>query len=123
MGQASGLALLPGTGNRFFPETPSYAAALIDAVEIVRVTGPYTSLAGINHQYQAQPIHIYPDQRPVPYKDQTNSAPSTGNLTHDYLRIRTHGGIDGLYGPVDPETVTPIVHQLRPFLIGKECFD
>jgi len=121
--QASAVGILPLPGNKPVAEKPFYAGALIDAVEIVRVTGPYTSLAGINHQYQAQPIHIYPDQRPAPYKDQTSPTASTGNLTHDYLRIRTHGGIDGLYGPVDPETVTPIVQQLRPFLIGKDALE
>ena len=92
LSQASALAFMPLPGSRLLSETPFNPATAIDAVEILRVTGPYTSITGINHQYQAQPIHIYPDQRPAPYKE-TSPTASTGSLTHDYLRIRTHGGV------------------------------
>ena len=96
---------------------------VIGAVDVLRVTGPYESISGVNRQYQAQPIHIYPDQRPAPYRDADEPVITDGNLTHHYLRIRTKGGIEGIYGYIDPEAVTPILQQMRSFLIGQDALD
>src|SRR5690606_35273329 len=62
-----------------------------------------------------------PDQRPAPYQDNPNPTQSSGSVTQDYLRIRTRGGIEGIYGYLDPETISPILQQLRSFLIGKDA--
>jgi hypothetical protein len=63
-------AFLPLPTRQLFAETPPKPDTLIDAVEILRLTGPYTSTPGVDRQYQAQPIHIYPDQRPEPGQPQ-----------------------------------------------------
>jgi len=61
-------AAFPGT---ILAEKHSYAGALIDAVEIVRVTDPTTSLAGIPSVPGSTHSHL---SRPAtaPYKDQTS---------------------------------------------------
>jgi L-rhamnonate dehydratase len=94
---------------------------IIDAVEIVRLTGPYTNTQGLNKQYQVQPAHIYPALKPAVYQDKASETRTSGTVTHDYIRIKTKGGLEGFYGYVDPETVAPIVRQLRPFLLGKDA--
>jgi hypothetical protein len=121
LGKASAFAFLPLSTQDLFARPLLSSDTIIDAVEIVRLTGPYTSTPGINRQYQAQPIHIYPDLHPAPYKDDLNPKESKGTTTQHYIRIRTKGGIDGLYGAIDSEAITPIIKQLRPFLIGKDA--
>ncbi|MEQ9440041.1 MAG: enolase C-terminal domain-like protein [Cyclobacteriaceae bacterium] len=119
--QASAFSFLPLPARQRFAETPPNSDTLIEAVEIIRLTGPYTSTQGVNRQYQVQSIHVYPEQRPEPYEDSANPTESSGTLTHDYLRIRTRGGIEGIYGYLDPETISPILKQFRSFLIGKDA--
>jgi len=118
---ASALACLPLPTLRLFAEYPPQTDALIKAVEVLRVSGKITRIPDLNRQYQAQPLHIYPNQRPEPYTDSSNRVETTGEITHHYIRIITDGGIEGLYGYIDPETVTPILKQLGPFLIGKNA--
>lgn len=120
LSKLSVLAALPlATQDLFAQKTRQ--DTIIDSVEIVRVSGPWTNTPGINKQYQVQPNHIYPDLRPAPYSDKTGIASTTGTITHDYIRIKTKGGLEGFYGHLDPETVAPILQQLRPFLIGKDA--
>ena len=91
----------------------------IDAVEMITVEGRREVTAGINGQYQVNPLHVYDEYRPLPYKDgvmRKSMAPVKAN----YLRIRTDGGIDGLYGPIDREAAIVVNEQLRPFLKGKD---
>lgn len=121
LGKVSLLACLPLTSRHLFAETPLREDTIIDAVDILHLTGPYTSVQGLNRQYQAQPIHIYPELHPPPYKDNATPKETTGTISQDYIRIRTKGGLEGLYGYVDPEAITPIMKQLRPFLIGKDA--
>jgi L-alanine-DL-glutamate epimerase-like enolase superfamily enzyme len=85
--------------------------------------GPYTTQPGLNKQYQVQPIHIYDDLRPPVYHDNPDAKPTTSDMTQAYIRIKTKGGIEGLYGMLEPETVTPILQQLRPFLLGKDAMN
>ena len=123
LSQASVLAFLPLPSRLLFANDSFSQDTLIDAVEILKVTGPYTSIPGVNRQYQSQPIHVYPEQQPPVYQDRTDAKPSTGNLTHNYVRIRTRGGLEGLYGAIDGEVVEPLLRQLRPFLLGKDALD
>src|SRR5688572_29420060 len=117
LSQASALSALP----QFLMAEPTAGQdTIIDAVEIVKLTGPYTSSQGVNRQYQVQPNHLYPTLRPPVYQD-TSQTLTKGSLTHEYIRIRTKGGLEGFYGHIDPETVTPILKQLRPFLLGKDA--
>lgn len=94
---------------------------IIDAVELLKITGPYTSIPGVNRQYQVQPIHIYPELRPKPYSDRTDSKETTSNITQYYLQIKTKGGLTGFYGALDVEYTDIILRQLKPFLIGKDA--
>ncbi|MBA4054905.1 MAG: mandelate racemase [Marivirga sp.] len=119
--KASAFAFLPLRTQDLFAEPSLNQDTIIDAVEILRLTGPYKSTPGVNRQYQAHPIHIYPDLHPAPYKDAVGATETTGKITQDYIRIKTKGGLTGFYGAIDPETVTPILKQLRPFLIGKDA--
>lgn len=119
--KASAFAFLPFSTRQLFAATPPNPDTIIDAIEVLRLTGPYTSVPGVNRQYQAQPVHIYPDQRPEAYKDNPNAKETTGTTTQNYLRIRTRGGIEGIYGAIDSETIAPILQQLRSFLIGKDA--
>lgn len=121
LSQASVLAYLPQPTLSLFAEHQDNNDTLIEEVEIVKVSGPYSSMRGVNGQYQVQPVHIYPDLRPAPYRDQPNPTESEGTISHHYLRIRTRGGIDGLYGYLDPETINPILQQFRAFMIGKDA--
>ncbi|MBR7741698.1 hypothetical protein KC207_00115 [Phycicoccus sp. BSK3Z-2] len=41
-------------------------------------------------------------------------------LTSRYVEVETAAGIRGLYGPIDPETVEPVLRQLGPLLLGRD---
>src|SRR5210317_2099951 len=104
--QASMLACIPIETRGLFQGASKNPELSIEAVDVLKVSGPYTWTRGFNAQYQVQPIHIYPDARPEPYRDETDPQEVSGTLTHHYIRIRTSGGIEGFYGYIDPETLT-----------------
>jgi L-rhamnonate dehydratase len=92
----------------------------IEAIELLELHGRYTDAAGINHQQQVSPLDIYDDLRPAPYADKPSGTKET--LTSAiYLRIRTSGGIDGLYGPIEKDAAIVVNEDLRPFLLGKDA--
>jgi len=117
----SALSILPAKTQAFFTSPQLNEDTIIDSVEVLRLTGPYKSTPGVNRQYQVQPIHIYPELHPAPYKDNSTAPETSGKITQDYVRIKTKGGLTGLYGALDPETIAPLLNQLRPFLIGKDA--
>ena len=119
LGQMSCLAFIPIEFQAFLAE--KNPGNRIAAVEVLRITGPYESTPGVNRQYQAQPIHLYPEHRPEPYQNNPNPQIRKGSLSHHYLRIRTEDGQEGLYGYIDPEAIRPITHQLRNLLIGQDA--
>jgi L-rhamnonate dehydratase len=120
--KTSALAFLPLHSQLLFAENRFNADTIIDAVDIIHVTGPFTSIPGVNNQPQIRQTDIYPELRTVaPYKDRTDSKDTTYNMTHIYIRVKTKGGLEGLYGSLEPEIVAPIIEQLRPFLIGKDA--
>jgi L-rhamnonate dehydratase len=121
MAKASTMACLPLSTQAMFNTSAASPDTIIDEVEIVRVTGTAKDTPGFNEQYQTRPLHVYPELHPAPYKDNPNAASTTEKLTHDYLRIKTKGGLTGLYGAIDPEALAPILNQLRPFLLGKDA--
>ena len=120
MAKATALSVLPASTSDLFAGSAGQDT-IIDAVEIVRLSGPYKSIPGVNRQHQAQMNHVYPELRPRPYTDNPNPATVAGKTTQDYLRIKTKGGITGLYGAIDPEAVPSILNQIRPFLLGKDA--
>ena len=93
----------------------------ITAVEIWQVRGPIDSIRGVDQQYQANPLFIYDDLRPKPYRDAPAGTPVKGRASALYLKIRTDAGAEGFYGPIDKEVAIVVDEQLRPFLMGKDA--
>src|SRR6185369_10411201 len=82
----------------------------ITAVEIWQFHGHRDTTRGVDQQYQANPLYIYDELRPKPYSD---GRPTTQNaaLSAYYLKIKTGGGPDGLYGPIDKEVAIVVDEQ------------
>src|SRR6201996_8276231 len=102
------------------PETSTRGPLKIDAVELVELHGTYSEEGGVNAQPQVNPLDVYDDLRPAPYTDK----PSGSKEVHTsaiYLRIRTSGGIEGLYGPIEKSAAVVVQQELRPFLLGKDA--
>jgi L-alanine-DL-glutamate epimerase-like enolase superfamily enzyme len=92
----------------------------IAAVEIWRLEGHRKALPGVNNQYQVQPLHVYDEYRPQPYRDNPNPVERDTAASALYLTIRTADGLEGIYGPVDREVASVIDQQVGRFLIGKD---
>ncbi len=92
----------------------------IEAVELIELHGRYTDTAGINQQPQVNPLDVYDDLRREPYKDNPSGSKET-STSAIYIRIRTSGGIEGLYGPLEKSAAIVVQEDLRPFLIGKDA--
>src|SRR5579871_3366971 len=92
----------------------------IDAVELLELRGHYSEEAGIDHQPQVNPMDVYDDLRPAPYKDKPDG---TSEVQYEaiYIRIRTATGLEGLYGPIEREAATIVLEDLHHFLIGKDA--
>ncbi|MCS7041934.1 MAG: mandelate racemase [Bryobacteraceae bacterium] len=93
----------------------------ITAVELVRLHGRRTVTPGVEGQYQVQPLHIYPEFRPQPYREQPQ-APREAPVSAIYLSIRTDRGGEGLYGPIDQEAAILIETQFRHLVLGRDAF-
>jgi L-rhamnonate dehydratase len=92
----------------------------IEAVELIELHGTYTEEAGVDQQPQVNPLDIYDQFRRPPYVNK----PSGTKQVHTsaiYIRIRTAGGIEGLYGPIEKSAAIVVQQSLRPFLIGKDA--
>lgn len=115
--------LMPLTWQRLLAGTTDedIAGRTITAVEVVRVSGPADTVSGVNRQFNVNPSHLYDDTRPKPYRDAAEPKTTRGTKTHHYVRIRTKSGLEGLYGYVDAEAVTPILNQLGRVLVGKDA--
>ena len=92
----------------------------IDAVDLLELTGHYMREAGIDRQAQVNPLDVYDQLRPAPYKDNPNGT-TDARYEAIYVRIRTSAGLEGLYGPIEREPATIVYEDLRPFLIGKDA--
>lgn len=92
----------------------------ITAIEIVELHGHRDTVRGVDQQFQANPLFIYDDLRPAPYRDAANAVTAKAATSAIYLRVRTDSA-EGLYGPIDKEVAIMIDQQLRAFLIGKDA--
>lgn len=103
---------------------PAFAAATppekITSISHVNLKGKRQSAPGQDNQHQVQANHIYDELRPKPYRDNPQ-APREANVSALYLTIKTAGGLEGLYGPIDSEAARVVEAQLKPFLIGKDA--
>ncbi len=123
-GSAAGAALGVAQSGAALPYLPERGDGLtplkIDAVELLELHGRYTTEAGVDRQPQVNPLDVYDDQRPAPYKDRPDGTREV-QCEAVYLRLRTKGGLDGLYGPIEREAALIVQEDLRPFLIGKDA--
>lgn len=92
----------------------------IAAVELVRLHGRRETTPGLNAQHQVQMNHIYDELRPRPYRDNPQP-PRQAPLSAIYLTLKTEGGLQGLYGPVDIEAARVVEGQLKSFVLGKDA--
>lgn len=121
LGAASVGAALPLTTRDLFAQAAGQPDLVISDVEILRLVGSHQELRGKNHQHQVQPLHLYADRRPAVYRDAPTARPETETLTQHYVRIRTRGGAEGLYGLVDREALPVLLGPLRTLLIGQDA--
>ncbi len=120
-GAGVALATLPFAAREAFAASAHQPDLVITEVEILRLSGPRTASKGATGQHQVNPLHLYEDRRPPPYKE-SSAREETYNARHHYLRIRTKGGQEGLYGYVDAEALPTILGPLRRLLIGQDAF-
>jgi L-alanine-DL-glutamate epimerase-like enolase superfamily enzyme len=76
--------------------------------------------SGATGQYQVNPLHVYEDHRPRPFRE---SAPSKSMrpVSAFYLKIKSDARLEGVYGPVDREAAIVVQQQLRRFVTGKDA--
>jgi len=110
------LAALPAAAA--FAETKPIP---ITAVEVWQLHGHRDTLRGVDQQYQVNPLYIYDELRPAPYRDSPNPVAGKAAVSAFYLKIRCGSGLEGLYGPIDKEVALVVDEQLRPFLMGKDA--
>jgi L-rhamnonate dehydratase len=117
----------PVSRRRFLAALPAAAAfaqtkpVKIAAVEIWELRGHHEAVRGIDQQYQVNPLDIYDELRPAPYRDATSPVTANAAISSLYLKIVADGGLEALYGPIDKEVAIVVDEQLRPFLIGKDA--
>ena len=121
VGGASAFAFLPANSRDAFAAAATLDALVISDVEILKLSGTHELVKGLNRQYQVNPLHLYEERRPKPFVDPANGKPERLPLTHYYVRIRTKGGVEGLYGAVDPEALPVLLGVLRPLIIGQNA--
>lgn len=120
LGAGSALAMLPLSTREAFAAALNLPDLVITEVEILKLSGTREITRGSIGQHQIQPIHIYEDRR-LPVFREGAARIETGNVTHHYLRIRTKGGLEGVYGYVDREAIPTILGPLRRLLIGQDA--
>jgi len=90
----------------------------ISSVELFRLTGKFETIQK-PYQWQAQPLHVYPENQPEPYQPIENPKKTDRNYGANYLRITTDDGLYGDYGPVDSEAAVVVDRQLKGFIMGQ----
>jgi len=116
LSRRSFLAALPAAA--VFAQTKPLKIA---AVEIWELRGHRETVRGIDQQYQVNPLDVYDELRPTPYRDATTPTAANAAVNALYLKIVADGGLEALYGPIDKEVAIVVDEQLRPFLIGKDA--
>jgi L-alanine-DL-glutamate epimerase-like enolase superfamily enzyme len=121
-GAGTALAFLPAFAREAFAAGAGSDDLLISEVDVLKLYGTHELVPGLNRQYQVQPLHVYEERRPKPFKDPPeNTKPERRPLTQYYVRIRTRGGIEGLYGAIDKEALPVLLGTLRPLVIGQHA--
>ncbi len=122
LGAGSALTFLPACTRHAFAANAADDALMISEVEVLKLSGTHELVPGLNRQYQVNPLHLYEERRPKAFRD---PPPGTRQerrpLTHYYVRIRTRGGTEGIYGAVDKEALPVLLGNLRPLVIGQHA--
>ena len=97
-------------------EAPGEKDRRLAGLEVVRVEGRRT-VRGAHRQHQANPAHVW---APPPEYHEPDDAPArVVTASALYVRLRTGGGIEALYGPIDEEAVSVLQRDLGPSLAGR----
>ena len=103
------------------PDRPDPLTPLkMSAVELLELHGHYIEEAGVDHQWQVNPLDVYDEFRRAPYRDKAGGKREVA-YEAIYIRIRTAAGLDGLYGPIEREAAVIVLEDLQHFLIGKDA--
>jgi len=122
LGTGSALALLPALAREAFAADAADDELTIAEVEVLKLSGTHTLVPGLDRQFQVNPLHLYPERRPQSFKDPPSDAKEERRpLTHYYVRIRTRGGVEGIYGALDREVLPVLLGSLRPLVIGQHA--
>ena len=114
------LAALPAAPAAVFSQSGRGGKLKISAVEIWRIEGKREAVTGRHRQHQAQPLHVYDEHRPKPYREPAEGKLGIVNTSALYLKIKTDAGMEGLYGPVDEEAAIVVDKQIKRFLLAKD---
>ena len=98
-------------------EAPGEKARQVAAVEVVRVEGR-REVREAHRQHQAHASHVWGP--PAEYHEPDDAPARVVPVSALYLRLRTQGGLEALYGPIDPESVPVLTRDLAPFLVGRD---
>jgi L-alanine-DL-glutamate epimerase-like enolase superfamily enzyme len=107
------------------PFAPAYAERArterlaISDLEIWELAGPRETEPDA-YQAQVTPLHIYPEHALGPYPEDPRVPVETYEHRVLYVKVKTDGGLEGLYGLVDREAALVVERQLREFLIGQD---
>jgi L-rhamnonate dehydratase len=82
-------------------DSPRSGEALkIADLEFIELTGHIDLEAGVNEQYQVNPLDVYEALRRPPYKDVPGGTRRRA-IKSIYLQLKTAEGVNGIYGPID----------------------
>ena len=121
LGAATAFAFLPAFTREAFAAAASVDDLIISEVDVLKLSGTHELVRGLNRQYQVNPLHLYEERRPKPFADPVNGKPERLPLSHYYLRIRTKGGQEGIYGAFEKEVLPALLGNLRPLVIGQNA--
>jgi L-rhamnonate dehydratase len=121
LGAGTVLALLPDFARDAFAAAASLDDLIISDIDVLKVFGTLTQVRGLNRQFQVNPLHLYEERRPRPFKDPADPRPESSTVAHYYVRIRTKGGAEGLYGALDAEVLPVLLGNLRGLVIGQHA--
>jgi L-alanine-DL-glutamate epimerase-like enolase superfamily enzyme len=83
-------------------------------------TGHYETEAGVNEQYQVNPLDVYDELRRPVYKEVPRGT-ERRSMKAIYLQVKTTDGLNGTYGPIDRDVALTVLEELRSFVIGKDA--
>jgi len=120
LGSVAGAAAGVFTAPALVAAAPGPPQKITD-VELWRVEGRRQTVTGINRQHQVNPLHVYDEHRPAPYHEPADGKPATVSISAIYIKVKTDGGLEGLYGPIDREAAAVVDGQLKSFVRGKDA--